>query len=87
MLVELHAFVELAVDHGQQAKFAIEGFMGKYGFGEEDIQFEALKKSWQRYLAKRPGSKHKTVSLTGRRHLKDLEKQLRKVGAPAKKAA
>jgi hypothetical protein len=77
VLSELHAFVELAVDHGQQAKFAIEGFMAKYGFKEEDIQFDALKKSWQRYVAERQAKKKKVVSLTGRLHLKQLEKDLR----------
>lgn len=83
VLGELHAFVELAVDHGQQAKFAIEGFMGKYGFKEEDVQFDALKKSWQRYVGHRQAKKKKVVSLTGRHHLKQLEKDLRSL----KKAA
>lgn len=87
ILNEMHGWVELAVDHGQQAKFAIEGFMGKYGFDEQDIQFDALKKSWQRYLSHRKASKRKTVSLTGRMHLRELEKSLRNVPMAAKKAA
>jgi len=86
ILNELHGWVELAVDHGQQAKFAIEGFMGKYGFDEQDIQYDALKKSWQRYLAQRKASKKKTVSLTGRMHLRELEKSLKKL-PPAHKSA
>lgn len=87
LLAELNAFVELAVDHGQQAKFAIEGYMLKYGLRDEDIQFETLKKSWQRYLATRRARRKPTVSLTGRLHLKDLKSGLKDVHLGQVKAA
>ena len=79
MLKELHGFVEQAIDNRQQAKHAIQGFMFKYGFREEDIQFETLQKSWQRYWSVRKASKKRRVSLTGQLPLKELEKRL--VGA------
>lgn len=87
VMAELHGFVELALDHGQQAKFAIEGFMLKYGFAEEDIKFDTLQKSWTRYWAGRKASKKKVPSLTGRLHVKDLEKRLKKVPLPGALAA
>ena len=76
MLRDLHGFVLQAVEEGQQAKHAIQGFMVKYGLREEDIQFETLQKSWQRYWAARKASKKKRVSLTGKLPLKELEKRL-----------
>ena len=79
LLAEMHAFVELAVDHGQQAKFAIEGFMLKYGLREEEVQFDTLKKSWQRYLRARRDKRRVPVSLAGRLPLKDLASGLKKV--------
>jgi hypothetical protein len=87
VIAELHGYVESAVDHGQQAKFAIEGFMGKYGFEETDIQFATLQKSWTRYWSGRKASKKKVHSLTGRLHLKQLEKRLKKLPPPSAKAA
>ncbi len=76
ILKDMHGFVEQALDHKQPAKYAIEGFMLKYGFREEDIQFATLQKSWSRYWAARKRSKKKPVSLTGRLPLKELEKRL-----------
>lgn len=87
ILKDLHGYVEQALDHGEQAKFAIEGFMLKYGFGEEDIQFATLQKSWTRYWAERKRAKKKRVSLTGRLPLKELEKRLSKLPAQFEKAA
>lgn len=87
VLAELHAFVELAIDHGQQAKFAIEAFMLKYGFAEEDIQFAALQKSWTRHWAVRKASRKRVASLTGLLHVKDLEKRLKNVPVRAAVAA
>ena len=76
MLRDLHGYVQQAVEDGKQAKHAIQGFMVKYGLREEDIQFETLQKSWQRYWAGRKGSKKRRVSLTGTLPLKELEKRL-----------
>ena len=87
LLAEMCAFVELAIDHNQQAKYAIEGFMLKYGLREEDIQFDTLKKHWQRYLAARRGTRKTTVSLTGRLHLKDLQSGLKKAHLGGARAA
>ena len=84
---ELCAYVELATDHGQQAKFSIEGFMLKYNFAEEDIQFDTLKKTWSRYLAQRKAGKKKVHSLTGRLHVKELQKQVQTVVGQAQRAA
>jgi hypothetical protein len=84
---EMHQFVEQALDHGQQAKFAIEGFMLKFELGEEDIQFATLQKSWTRYAKERKATKKKTVSLTGRTALKDLKKGVQQLVLPAVMAA
>lgn len=78
MLRDLHGFVQQAVENGEQAKHAIQAFMVKYGLREEDIQFETLQKSWQRYWSHRKASKKKRVSLTGQLPLKELEKRLLK---------
>lgn len=84
---EMHQFVEQALDHGQQAKFAIEGFMLKFDLGEEDIQFATLQKSWTRYAKEKKATKKKTVSLTGRTALKDLKKGVQQLVLPAVMAA
>ncbi|MGI4873390.1 MAG: hypothetical protein ACRYFX_19705 [Janthinobacterium lividum] len=83
---KMHEYVELAIDHGQQAKFAIEGYMLKYGFQDEDIQFDTLQKSWQRYWAERKKRKRPVASLTGLLNLKDLQKQAKKVPLPTQAA-
>lgn len=80
---ELHQYVEQAVDHGQQAKFAIEGFMLKLDLREEDIQFDTLQKSWTRYSKEKKASKKKTHSLTGRTALRELKKGVLQVPLPA----
>lgn len=88
LLRDLHGFVQQAVEDGnQQAKYAIQGFMAKYGLREEEIQFETLQKSWQRYWAIRKASKKKRVSLTGQLPLKELEKRLMHATQPAARAA
>lgn len=84
---ELHQFVEQALDHGQQAKFAIEGFMLKLDLREEDIQFATLQKSWTRYVKEKKATKKKTASLTGRTALRELKKSVQKVVLPAVMAA
>lgn len=84
---EMHQFVEQALDHGQQAKFAIEGFMLKFDLREEDIQFATLQKSWTRYAKEKKATKKKTVSLTGRTALKDLKKGVQQLVLPAVMAA
>jgi len=83
LLAELHQYVEQAVDHGQQAKFAIEGFILKLDLREEDIKFDTLQKSWTRYSKERKASKKRTHSLTGRTVLKDLKKAVLQVPLPA----
>jgi hypothetical protein len=80
---EMHQFVEQALDHGQQAKYAIEGFMLKFDLREEDIQFATLQKSWTRYVKEKKATKKKTVSLTGRTALKELKKGVQHVVLPA----
>jgi hypothetical protein len=80
---ELHQYVEQAVDHGQQAKFAIEGFMLKLDLREEDVQFDTLQKSWTRYVKEKKASKKKTHSLTGRLALKELKKGVLQAPLPA----
>jgi hypothetical protein len=84
---EMHQFVEQALDHGQQAKFAIEGFMLKFDLREEDIQFATLQKSWTRYSKEKKATKKKTASLTGRTALKELKKGVQQVILPAIAAA
>lgn len=84
---EMHQFVEQALDHGQQAKFAIEGFMLKLDLREEDIQFATLQKSWTRYAKEKKATKKKTHSLTGRTALKELKKGVQQVVLPAVMAA
>jgi hypothetical protein len=79
---ELHQYVEQALDHGQQAKFAIEGFMLKFDVREEDIQFATLQKSWTRYAREKKATKKKTHSLTGRTALKDLKKGVERATLP-----
>jgi len=86
LLKEMHGFVEQALDNRQQAKHAIQGFMFKYGLLEEDIQFETLQKSWQRYWAHRKLSKKRRASLTGQLPLKEVEKRLLGGAAVAKAA-
>ena len=83
LLAEMHQFVEQAVDHGQQAKFALEGFMLKLDLCEEDIKFDTLQKSWTRYVKEKKASKKKTHSLTGRTALRDLKKGVLQVPLPA----
>ena len=87
ILKEMHGYVEQALDHRQQAKYAIEGFMLKYGFREEDIQFATLQKSWTRYWSGRKSKKKKPVSLTGRLPLRELEKRLVNLAPHLEKAA
>jgi hypothetical protein len=79
---EMHQFVEQALDHGQQAKFAIEGFMLKFDLREEDIQFATLQKSWTRYVKEKKATKRKTASLTGRTALKELKKGVERATLP-----
>jgi hypothetical protein len=76
MLIALHGHVE-------QAQFAIEHFMLRYGRGEEDIQFATLQKSWTRYWATRKATKKRRASITGRLPLKHLEKWLLNLGKAA----
>lgn len=83
ILIALHGHVEQALEHGEQAKFAIEHFMMRYGWGEEDIQFATLQKSWTRYWATRKATKKRRASLTGRLPLKHLEKRLLNLGKAA----
>lgn len=88
ILKDLHGYVEQALDHGEQAKYAIEGFMLKYGLREEEIQFSTLQKSWSRYWAERKRKKKKKpASLTGRLPLKELEKRLTNLAPGQAKAA
>lgn len=88
ILREMHSFVQQAVEDGrQQAKHAIQGFMAKYGLLEEEIQFETLQKSWQRYWSHRKASRKRRVSLTGQLPLKELEKRLLGAGQPGLGAA
>jgi hypothetical protein len=87
LLRDLHGFVQQAVENGEQAKHAIQGFMVKYGLREEDVQFETLQKSWQRYWSRRKANKKKRVSLTGRLPLKELEKSLLKAATTSAQSA
>lgn len=76
ILHELYGFVDVATDHGNPVTYAIEQFMAKYGFDESDVQFETLKKSWQRFAEDRKLKKKKVVALTPRKALKDLQRTL-----------
>ena len=84
---ELHAWVDMATDHGNAVTYAIEGFMQKYDFGEEDIAFDTLLKSWQRFAEGRRAKKKRAPHLTPRRALKQLEKDLRSLPLPGQPAA
>lgn len=88
MLRELHGFVEQAVENGAQAKHAIQGFMAKYSLREEDVQFETLQKSWQRYWKKRrKAGVRRRVSLTGQLPLRELEKRLTSMASSGARGA
>ena len=80
---KMQEYVLLAVDHGQQAKFAIEGFMLRWGFTDDDIQFDTLQKSWTRFWNEEKKRKRPARSLTGRLELKELARQVRKMPPPA----
>lgn len=76
---ELHAWVDMATDHGNSVKYSIETFMLKYDFREEDIAFDTLLKSWQRFFEDRKKKKKRAPGLTPRRQLKQLMKDLKAV--------
>jgi hypothetical protein len=79
---ELHAWVDMATDHGNPVTFAIEQFMKRYKFEESDIAFDTLLKSWQRFSADRKARKQRAPHLTPRLQLKQLEKSLRGIPLP-----
>ncbi|MBJ6109455.1 hypothetical protein JAO73_10550 [Hymenobacter sp. BT523] len=76
MRADLHSFVDLATDHGQIEKYAVEQFMAKYDFEEQDIKYDTLLKSWRRFAADRKAKKKRAPHLTPTRQLKDLKKAL-----------
>ncbi|WP_135394834.1 hypothetical protein [Hymenobacter metallicola] len=74
--LDLHCYVDLMTDHGNQVKYSIECFMRKYGFEESDIAYDTLLKSYQRFVEERKASKKKAAAVTPRKALKDLQKKL-----------
>lgn len=60
--VEFHAFVDNRRAYGLSQYAAIHAFREKYNFQDEDISFDTLKKSWQRFDAGRV-SLEKAVSV------------------------
>jgi hypothetical protein len=81
MRADLHSFVDLATDHGQMEKYAVEQFMAKYDFEEEDIKYETLLKSWRRFVGERKARKKRAPHLTPTRQLRDLKKALQALPA------
>lgn len=79
---ELHSWVDMASDHGNAINYAIEGFMQKYDFREEDISYDTLLKSWQRFADGRKAKKKRAPHLTPRMALKQLTKDLKAVPVP-----
>ncbi|MDB5268040.1 MAG: hypothetical protein JWP58_1080 [Hymenobacter sp.] len=79
---ELHAWVDMATDHGNPVTFAIEQFMKRYKFEESDIAFDTLLKSWQRFAADRKLKKQRAPHLTPTKQLKQLEKTLLRIPVP-----
>jgi hypothetical protein len=76
MRADLHSFVDLATEHGQPEKYAVEQFMAKYDFEEADVKYETLLKSWRRFVGDRKAKKKRAPHLTPTRQLKDLKKSL-----------
>jgi hypothetical protein len=83
MRADLHSFVDLATDHGQSEKYALEQFMHKYDFEEADIKYETLLKSWRRFDGLRKTKKKRAPHLTATRQLKELKKELRPLAVQA----
>ncbi|WP_210516408.1 hypothetical protein [Hymenobacter terricola] len=81
---ELHAYVELMVDMGNAATYAIETFMLKYDLREEDVQFDTLARSWKRYLktTKALRKRERAAHLSAGGQLKQLTKDLRALPLP-----
>lgn len=78
IIAELHAYVEMGTDHGNQTKYCIQCFMLKYGFTDEDIAYDTLNKSWQRFSQEQRQQKKPVVKLSPRKLVRDLQKSLTK---------
>lgn len=76
---ELHSYVDVTTDYGNQVKYAIECFMRKYGFEESDIAYDTLLKSYQRFADERKATKKKALALTPRKAVKQLQRDLHKL--------
>lgn len=58
ILAEAHAYIDLRSSQGKRwQRDAIYEFMDKYGFEADDMNFDRIKKSYQRYLRKSPPKK------------------------------
>lgn len=80
---DLHSYVDLMTDMGNQVKYSIECFMLKYDFQETDIAYDTLLKSYQRFVEDRKVSKKKVAAVTPRKALKDLQRNLTRIAATA----
>lgn len=79
---ELHNHVELLVNLGTAATYAIETFMLKYDLREEDVPFDTLHRSWKRYAAETKVAKKRSPHLSAGGQLKQLTKDLRALPRP-----
>ena len=80
---DLHSYVDLMTDMGNQVKYSIECFMRKYDFQETDIAYDTLLKSYQRFVEERKASKKKGPAVTPRKALKELQRNLTRIAAIA----
>jgi hypothetical protein len=76
LIAEMHAYVDMATDHGNAVKYSILAFMTKYALKEEDLGYDALLKSYQRFNQGRKTAKKKVTQLTPRKMVKQLKKDL-----------
>ncbi|WP_310396018.1 hypothetical protein [Hymenobacter sp.] len=82
LFAELHAHVELLVDLGTAATYAIETFMLKYDLQEEDVPFDTLARSWKRYAVEAKAARKRQRHLSAGGQLKQLNKDLRALPRP-----
>lgn len=79
---QLHGWVDQAMDDGHRQKDAILAFMARYDFVDGDVSYDALKKSYQRYLKDNPQVRQRRVRLSCRGELKQLQRQVEKLAVP-----
>lgn len=80
LMAELHAWVDMGVDHGNKINYCIQAFQRKYDLREEDQAYETLYKSYQRFDDCRRVSRPRVAPQPAKAALNRLEKDLKKIG-------